>query len=64
MEERRVSVAGDVGINMELGLNDVGEPGTEFITEAERRLLDSLRILLRGRINAILEGPDGDEEKA
>jgi hypothetical protein len=65
VEERKVSVVGDVGINLELGLSDLNEPGTEAVTEAERRLLDSLRILLRGRVYAILEEePDGEAETA
>ena len=71
-EEQRVRVQGDVGINALICLNDVQEPPPKEkvaelrpkeLTEYEWQLLNSLRTLIRGRINAILEGGDVGEDQ-
>lgn len=65
MEERngrKVLVEGDVGLKVELCLDEIAPPGTETLTEYERTLIDSMRRLIRGRIEAILEVDDVEKE--
>lgn len=65
MEERngqRVLVEGDVGLKVELCLDEIAPPGTEMLTDYERTLIDSMRRLIRARIEAILEVDDVEKE--
>ncbi len=61
---RKVTVKGDVGINLELSLDDIAEPGSRGqLKDAELVILDSFRMMIRNRIRAILDHEaNGDRE--
>lgn len=61
--ERKVKVIGDVGVDALIGLSDVAEPGAKEFTEYEQALMNSMRILLRGRIEVLLKDADGDPKE-
>lgn len=63
LAQRLVKVKGDVGIDATICLNDVNQPEDKELTEYEFQLLSSMRMLIRARINAILEGGSDDEEE-